>query len=110
MKQHTLTAVIVDENTTWTFHEVCQKCHLSEVSLLDFLEHGLIEVTSAERFEVMEFTQRHLSRIQSAQRLQHDLGVNVPGVVLALELLEELQSVRHELDILRRHVDLEGIV
>jgi chaperone modulatory protein CbpM len=36
-------------------------------------------------------------RVRSALRLQRDLGVNLAGIALALDLMEELESLRAEL-------------
>jgi len=36
------------------------------------------------------------TRARIALRLERDLGINVPGVALALELLEELEQLRRE--------------
>jgi hypothetical protein len=38
--------------------------------------------------------------------LQYDLGINAAGVVLALELMDELDSVAKELDVLKKHMDI----
>jgi chaperone modulatory protein CbpM len=35
-----------------------------------------------------------VQRVQTAIRLQQDLGVNLAGAALALDLLEELQELR----------------
>ena len=96
--------VLMDENTTFSFVEICQKCNISEDMLLYMIEHGLcnhqqIQVKNAKLDAKM------FGRIQSASRLQRDLGINTPGVVLVLELLDDLERLRNELAILQRHVN-----
>ena len=44
------------------------------------------------------------TRVVVGGDLSNHKGLNVPGVVLALELRDELEQVRRELDILRRHL------
>jgi len=39
-------------------------------------------------------------RVRSALRLQHDLGVNLAGIALALDLMEELENLRAQLKIM----------
>jgi len=39
-----------------------------------------------------------IRRVQTAKRLQHDLGINLAGVALAIELLDEIESLRTRLD------------
>ncbi len=52
--------------------------------------------------ERLSLDQKTLRRMESAFRLHRDLEINLPGVVLALDLLDELKQLRHELDILRK--------
>lgn len=40
------------------------------------------------------YDDRALARIRTALRLQRDLGVNLPGIALVLELLAELERLR----------------
>ena len=99
-----ITGVLVDEGTTtYSFTQVCHTYHVSESELMDLLEHGLFhEITSSVK--PVNFNLQMVKRIRSARRLQEDLGVNLPGVVLALELRDELDRLRNELTILRRHL------
>ncbi len=100
-----LTGILQDENITYSFTQVCHTHHISEDVLTELLEHGLIsEVTLP--IKNVAFNPLMLNRIQSARRLQEDLGVNSPGVVLVLELRDELEKMRNELEILRRHIEL----
>lgn len=101
--QTIIAGVLMDENTTISFVEVCQKCNISEEMLLDMIEHGLFS-SSLARNKISDVDQSTFIRIQSACRLQQDLGINIPGVVLVLELLEELEQARDELKILQHHV------
>lgn len=102
-----ITGVIVNENTaiSFTFMEICTKCKLTEETLVEMVEHGL---SPQEKKPVKQryFDYKTLVRIQSAARLQNDLGINIPGAALVLELLDELEAMRNELSILRHHVTL----
>ena len=95
--------VLVDDNTTYTFVEVCQNCHLTEKVLLDMIEHGLFDNVTPP-FQHLQFDQDMLTRVRTAQRLYCDLDLNYSGVILALELLDEMSKMRDELDILKRNV------
>ena len=102
-KQMIITGVLVDEDSTVSFVDICQHYDIPEDMLLDMIEHGLVQQASATS-KMIQIHKGTLSRIQSARRLQSDLGINVPGAVLALELLDQLEKIRHELQILKRHV------
>lgn len=96
-------AMLMDEHTSVSFVEVCKTYHIPEDFLIELVEHGLVKKTT-KNIEQQTFDYQTICRIQSAKRLQHDLDVNTAGVVLALELLDELKLVREELAILQRHV------
>lgn len=100
--------VLIDEETTVSFIEVCQQCNISEDRLLEMLEHGLFSYPEIQVRTTAYFDAKAVDRIQSACRLQQDLGINTPGVVLVLELLDDLEKIRNELAILQRHVSGEG--
>lgn len=103
VKSTMIMGMLVDEQSSVSFLEVCEKQGISEDVLLDMLEHGLLpEVNSTDK--QVEFDLTMLNRIQSACRLQVDLGLNVPGVVLVLELMDELKQLHSELSVLKRHI------
>lgn len=55
---------------------------------------------SGDDVSAWRFSGGSLSRVQAAMRLQHDLGVNLSGIALVLELLDELQGLRERLSLL----------
>ena len=97
-----LTGVLINEETTISWTEVRQQYNVSEEILVEMMEYGLfnVDITITKPID-----QKTMKRILSACRLQQDLALNVPGVVLVLELLDELEEVRNELSILQRHVE-----
>lgn len=103
--QTVVTAVLIDEHTTISIVDVCQRCGISEDVLLEMIEHGLFSQQVAYS-KNMYFDEKKIGRIQAASRIQHDLDVNVPGVVLVLELLDELEQLRNQLHILQHHASL----
>lgn len=103
MVRETITAIMLDGDTSLTFVEVCEQYSLSETVLRQLIEHGLFQ-EPCPRIKTTRFDALKLARVHSAARLHHDLGVNIPGVVLALELLDELEQLRQEVRILQRHV------
>ena len=103
MADGVITAILIDDDASLTFVEVCQRYSLSESMLRQMIEHGLFP-EACIRVKATRFDAPKLARVHSASRLRHDLGVNVPGVVLALELLDELQELRQEVRILQRHI------
>lgn len=102
-KATVMVGVLVDDYSV-SFVEVCEGYNISEQQLLEILEHGLISAIETPNRQ-LEFDREMVLRICRALRLQDDLGLNAAGVVLALELLDELDNVHQELDILKRHLE-----
>ena len=55
-----------------------------------------------------KFHQSTQIRIHKALRLRQDLGVNLAGVALSLELLDEIDNLKKELSQLSHVVSFEG--
>lgn len=99
-----MTGVLCDEHTIVSFIEVCERFHLSQHELDEMIEHGLFNQDTTVKNQLVMNTQV-FHRIEAACRLQKDLGVNLQGVILVLELLDQLEGMRNELSILRRHLE-----
>jgi len=102
-KDMILSGFIMDETIPFTLTEIRQQYAIDEALLMEMIEYGLIpsEVIAVEEYSVDYATVR---RIQSALRLQRDLEINIPGIVMILDLLEELEQVQQELAVLRKNV------
>ncbi|CEG58467.1 chaperone modulator CbpM [Legionella fallonii] len=101
-KDNFLVGVLIEETTTISFHEVCHKYHIPEELLSEMVEQGLFPNQPSNK-EQIALDQKALRRLEAAFRLHKDLGINLPGVALALDLLEEIEKMRKELEILRKH-------
>lgn len=97
-----LIGVVIEEEISNSMTQVCAQYRIPEQLLLEMIEQGLFEnhKISAESFTM---TPQDKRRMESAFRLHRDLGINLAGVALALDLLEELEEVRQELAILKKH-------
>lgn len=103
-KSNVVVGVLVDEYKI-SFVEICEIYKISEEQLLEILDQGLISDISYVNPK-LEFDRQKLERILRALRLQYDLGINAAGVVLALELMDELDTVAKELDVLKKHMEI----
>lgn len=97
VKQTILTGIIVDENTELTLVQLSQACGQPAEWVLELVEEGIIEPVGEDRAH-WRFRGRSLRRVQIVQRLESDLGVNLAGAALALELLEEVEQLRRKLE------------
>jgi chaperone modulatory protein CbpM len=92
-EDQTLSGAIFEESALLTVKELSRMCAVDERHIVEFVEEGVlnvVEVTSTE----WQFTGAALRRARLALRLERDLELNLAGVALALELMEELESLR----------------
>ncbi len=73
--------------------EICRLCRLDLAAVIEFAELGLVSLRGDSPGQ-WQLPVAALPRLAVAGRLMRDLGVNVSGAALALELLD----VRRELE------------
>ncbi len=91
-----LNGELLDEEIELTLGELCRACRLPADEVIEMVEQGLIDPRGREPVR-WRFTGMSLRRVRCAQRLQRDLGVNMPGAALAIDLLDELERLRMRL-------------
>jgi chaperone modulatory protein CbpM len=87
---------VIGEATLITFSELCVACNVSPDWVAGLVEQGAIEVVGPTQQE-WRFTSFSLLRVAKAKRLERDLGLNLPGIALALDLLEQIDEMRARL-------------
>jgi chaperone modulatory protein CbpM len=96
MTEKTLTGVLLDEHVELSLTEISRTCATSTEWIIALVEEGAIEPEGTEPAE-WRFAGSSVQRVQTAIRLQRDLDINAAGVALALELLEEIETLRARL-------------
>jgi chaperone modulatory protein CbpM len=87
---------IIEESTMCGFDELCLACNVDPDWVAGLVEHGVIEAVGQARSD-WEFTTLSIVRVAKAKRLERDLGLNLPGIALALDLLDQLDEIRSHL-------------
>lgn len=96
-----LSGDIVEESVVLSVAELSRMISVDERHIVELVEEGVLSVLEIDASE-WRFSGAALRRARIALRLERDLGVNLPGVALALDLLEELQRLRRERETERR--------
>jgi chaperone modulatory protein CbpM len=91
-----LSGAIFEESAVLTIKDLSRMCAVDERHIVEFVEEGVLNVVEISTTE-WHFTGAALRRARLALRLERDLELNLAGVALALELLEELEQLRREL-------------
>jgi chaperone modulatory protein CbpM len=101
-ESHSLTGEIVEEYAVLDVQQLSRLCRVETTFIVELVEEGVLTVSPAEPRATAapewRFPGAALRRVRLAARLQRDLEVNLPGVALALQLLEELEAVRRQLE------------
>lgn len=61
------------------------------------VEHGLLETVDDQSEETILLPHRTVVRLRKMQRLRRDLKVNFTGAGVILDMVEQMESMRHEL-------------
>ena len=91
-----LSGEIVEEEIELSLADLCRACRMSRERVVELVEEGVIEPAGRDPVR-WRFRGTSVRRVRCAQRLEQDLGVNVAGAALALDLLEELERLRARL-------------
>ena len=83
--------VTLDRSVRFTLDEFCRACGARETLVVEMIEYGIIDPDVTEN--TARFHGEALVRAQIAARLIRDLGVNIQGAALAIELVEELDRL-----------------
>ncbi len=100
-KASNTTLVVIAEERQLSLGEVCECCDLAVDQLLDLVSEGLLEPQGREP-RSWRFSTNDIIRLRTALRLQRDLDLNLAGAVLALQLLDEVQSLRARVRLLEQ--------
>jgi len=90
---------ILEEQTGLTLIELCRACAVRADSIVELVDEGVLTPLGREPHR-WRFTGVHLRRATVALRLRRDLGLNLAGAALALQLLDEVDALRERLRVL----------
>lgn len=97
MKKATIRTDVVE---ALTLDDLCRFCQADRAWVVELVEEGVLEPLGASE-QHWRFEGVAISRAKRARRLNRDLGINVAGVAMVLDLLDEREEimrrlVRHE--------------
>ena len=83
---------LIDEQTTFTLADLCRSCAVEAELIEALVAQGILEPTG-RRGRHWCFPSSSLRRTRVTLHLQQDLGVNLAGAALALDLLEHIEEL-----------------
>jgi chaperone modulatory protein CbpM len=99
-QEQPLPGEIVEERAVLTVTDLCRIFAVDRRHIEELVAEGVLSVMQIEASE-MRFSGAALRRARIALRLERDLGINLPGVALVLELLGELEQLRRAVNVER---------
>ena len=96
--KQTLTGLILDEDCLFTLDELSDACSVRTEYIIELVDEGIVEPMERKREQQQwSFTGKSLLRARKARRLQQDLGVNLAGAAVVLDMMEEIERLRERL-------------
>jgi chaperone modulatory protein CbpM len=99
-----LSGTLLDDQHLLTVEDVCRVCAVRIEYIEELVEEGLItpqveqvdalHAAKGHELQSWRFTGMHMRQARIAAHLQSDLGINLAGVALALQLLDEVEVLR----------------
>ncbi|MGB7450715.1 MAG: chaperone modulator CbpM [Lysobacterales bacterium] len=93
--ENILVGEVLEEGYLVSLADLCRSCTVETQTITTLVAEGILD-PKGEDIEHWRFTIGSLRRVKTVIHLQRDLGVNLAGAALALELLDRIAELeRH---------------
>lgn len=107
-----ITTVVIDEQQLYetevwlSLNELCERCGLQQALVVELVELGLVtpETVTPDRWQ---FQLSVVPTLHQAVRLRRELDLDWQGVAVAMDLLEQLQALRQQVNSLERQLGVQ---
>lgn len=89
-------STLLEDELQLTLDELARSCGCRSEWLIELVHEGVIDAEGAEP-QQWRFASTELRRARVAWHLTRDLALNAAGAALALDLLDEIQSLKTQL-------------
>lgn len=90
------------QDTLLTIEELAEICGITPEQISELISYAILHPQGKAQME-WRFDSMQIKRAQKAVRLQRDLEVNVAGIALVLDLMDELDMLRNRLRMMDKH-------
>lgn len=90
-------ARVIDDTVSVHVDELCQRLRVERQWIVELVEFGALEPTGGAEPSAWAFPLTAVPRLRAMTRLVADLGVNLPGAAIILELVEERRRLLQQL-------------
>ena len=96
-------AELLERASAVSLRELCQVCGIHAEMVMEMVEFGILEPVGRPPSE-WQFPAVSLVRSKRALRLVRDLQLNLAGAALALELLDEMDEMRRQMNMMEQRL------
>jgi chaperone modulatory protein CbpM len=87
-----LVGEVLEEGDLVSLAELCRSCTVETRTITTLVSEGILDPMGRD-VEHWQFTVSSLRRVKTVIHLQRDLGVNLAGAALALDLLDRIAEL-----------------
>ena len=91
--ERTLIGQVIGENDVITLADLCRSCTVKTETVTMLVSEGILDPVGRD-VEHWRFNISSIRRVRTVIHLQRDLGVNLAGAALALELLDQIAELK----------------
>ena len=102
MTKNHIVVVTIEENPQLTLEELINAIHTTPELIQELIEYGILEPEGHSQ-TTWHFNSEQLRRAKKALRLQQDLEINLAGVALILDLMEQMEEMRAQVEMFHKH-------
>lgn len=100
MTTQIIEAVIVDDQLSITLVELSRACNVHAEWVLELVDEGIIDPLKRDKLHY-HFPATSLKQALAVKHLQQDLGINIAGAALVLDLKQEIDLLRTHIEVLK---------
>jgi chaperone modulatory protein CbpM len=95
--------IIVTQELTYTLSELCEICEVHVERINEIIDYGII-ASKEKSPKQWRFSYSEMETLQKVLRLERDLDLNMPGIAMTLDLLEQVETLRKQVDLLEHQL------
>ena len=88
-----ITAILIEDTNPITFDELCRSLQTEQQFVIELVEHHVLNPQGNSYME-WRFDSHNFKRAKTAVSFYRDLEVNLNGIALALELLDQIDELK----------------
>jgi chaperone modulatory protein CbpM len=99
MNDEILSGLLLNDEHCLSLSELSHACDVQTEWVIELVNEGILEPQGKD-IQHWQFSGISLRRVQTCVRLRRDLDLNLPGIALTLQLLDEIQGLRSHLRVM----------